>query len=257
MSADNGTLIKTLREDAKIGIHNEEDALKDIYKRMRPGDPPTVINAKQMIHKLFFELAHYDLGYVGRHKINKKLGLSGRVPEELRTLRTKNLSMVYMGLESGCDEVLRRMKKGNTAADIVAAGQKVREAGMALSVTAISGLGGQELWQEHALETAAAFSAMRPEYIGILTLMVEPGTPLFDWVRRGDFHLLESSQVLEETALLVGHLDAPGSVFRMNHASNYLNLRGTLNRDREALLATIHAALHGEAALRPETWRAL
>lgn len=180
-----------------------------------------------------------------------------RTPEELRALRAKNLTMVYMGLESGCDEVLRRMKKGNTAADIVAAGQKVREAGMALSVTAISGLGGQELWQEHALETAAAFSAMRPEYIGILTLMVEPGTPLFDWVRRGEFHLLESSQVLEETALLVGHLDAPGSVFRMNHASNYLNLRGTLNRDREALLATLHAALHGEAALRPETWRAL
>ena len=94
VSADNGTLIKTLREDAKIGIHNEEDALKDIYKRMRPGDPPTVINAKQMIHKLFFELAHYDLGYVGRHKINKKLGLSGRVPEELRTLHESGIEVI-------------------------------------------------------------------------------------------------------------------------------------------------------------------
>ncbi len=94
VSVDNGTLIKTLREDAKIGIHNEEDALKDIYKRMRPGDPPTPVNAKQMINKLFFELAHYDLGYVGRHKINRKLGLVGRVPEELRTLHESGIEVI-------------------------------------------------------------------------------------------------------------------------------------------------------------------
>ena len=94
VSVDNGTLIKTLREDAKIGIQNEEDALKDIYKRMRPGDPPTPVNAKQMINKLFFELAHYDLGYVGRHKINKKLGLSGKVPEELRTLHESGIEVI-------------------------------------------------------------------------------------------------------------------------------------------------------------------
>ena len=94
VSVDNGTLIKTLKEDAKIGIHNEEDALKDIYKRMRPGDPPTAANAKQMIQRLFFELAHYDLGYVGRHKINKKLGLSGKVPEELRTLHESGIEVI-------------------------------------------------------------------------------------------------------------------------------------------------------------------
>ncbi len=94
VAVDGGTLIKTLREDAKIGIHNEEDALKDIYKRMRPGDPPTAQNAKQMMHKLFFELAHYDLGYVGRHKINKKLGLTGQIPEELRTLHETGMEVI-------------------------------------------------------------------------------------------------------------------------------------------------------------------
>ena len=94
VAVDNGTLIKTLREDAKIGIHNEEDALKDIYKRMRPGDPPTAQNAKQMMHKLFFELAHYDLGYVGRHKINKKLNLTGQIPEELRTLSNNSMEVI-------------------------------------------------------------------------------------------------------------------------------------------------------------------
>ena len=94
VSVDNGTLIKTLREDARAGIHNEEDALKEIYKRMRPGDPPTATNSKQMIHRLFFELAHYDLGYVGRHKINKKLGLTGKVDENLRTLHESGIDVI-------------------------------------------------------------------------------------------------------------------------------------------------------------------
>ncbi len=94
VSVDNGTLIKTLKEDAKAGIHNEEDALKEIYKKLRPGDPPTATNAKALIQKLFFELGHYDLGYVGRHKINKKLGLSGKVPEELRTLHNSGIDVI-------------------------------------------------------------------------------------------------------------------------------------------------------------------
>ena len=94
VSVDNGTLIKTLREDAKAGIHNEDDALKEIYKRMRPGDPPTATNAKQMIHRLFFELTHYDLGYVGRHKINKKLNLVGKIDENLRTLHDSGIDVI-------------------------------------------------------------------------------------------------------------------------------------------------------------------
>ncbi len=146
-----------------------------------------------------------------------------RTEEELRTLREKGLTMVYMGLESGSDQVLQKMNKGHTAAEIIAAGQKVRRCGIALSVTAITlDWGGPELLREHAVETARAFNAMNPEYIGMLTLMVEPGTPLYDWVRAGQFQLLTTQQVLEETKLLVEQLDTPGSVFRMNHASNYL-----------------------------------
>jgi DNA-directed RNA polymerase subunit beta len=94
VAVDNGTLIKTLREDAKSGIRNEDDALKEIYKRMRPGDPPNVNNAKAMIHRMFFEQAHYDLGYVGRHKINKKLGLSQYIPEDLRTLAEGGVDVI-------------------------------------------------------------------------------------------------------------------------------------------------------------------
>lgn len=180
-----------------------------------------------------------------------------RTPEELKRLRERNLTMVYMGLESGCDEVLKRMRKGHTAADIVAAGQKINAVGIDLSVTAISGLGGVELWREHAMDTAAALSAMKPAYIGLLTLMVEPGTLLYDWVEKGQFQLLDSHQVLEETALLVAQLDCEGAVFRMNHASNYLTLKGTLNQDKQALLKRIHSAMSGRTDLRPEYFRAL
>jgi DNA-directed RNA polymerase subunit beta len=94
VSVDGGTLIKTLREDAKAGIRNEEDALKEIYKKMRPGDPPTATNAKQMLHRMFLELAHYDLGYVGRHKINKRLGLAGKIDEDLRTLHESGIDVI-------------------------------------------------------------------------------------------------------------------------------------------------------------------
>ena len=176
--------------------------------------------------------------------------------DDLRLLRQKGLQMVYMGLESGCDEVLKLMRKGHMSDEIVAMGQKVRRNGIALSVTAITGLGGPELLEQHAIETAKAFNAMNPEYIGMLTLMVEPGTPLYDWVRDGKFQLLTQPQVLRETRLLVENLDSPGSVFRMNHASNYLTLKGTLNRDRQALLDKVQTGLTG-AGLKPEFMRAL
>ena len=180
-----------------------------------------------------------------------------RTDGELRTLREKGLTMVYMGLESGSDRVLERMRKGHAAAEIVDMGRKVRRNGIALSVTAITGLGGPDLLEEHAVETARAFNEMNPEYIGLLTLMVEPGTPLYDWVRDGTFRLLDRVQVLEETRLLVSALDSPGSVFRMNHASNYLSLRGTLNGDKEAMLSEIARAREDLSRLRPEGWRAL
>ena len=176
--------------------------------------------------------------------------------EELRLLREKGLKMVYMGLESGCDAVLERMDKGHTAAQIIAAGQKARRSGLQLSVTAISGLGSRELWREHAVETAQAFNAMNPEYIGLLTLMVEPGTPLEKWVRVGSFYVLKPVEVMQEMELFLQHIDSPGSVFRMNHASNYLTLKGTLNQDRERLLQQVRQGLAGRG-LKDEFLRGL
>ena len=177
--------------------------------------------------------------------------------DDLRLLRGRGLKMVYMGLESGCDAVLTQMRKGHDAAAIVAAGQKARRCGLALSVTAISGLGSVELWREHAVDTARAVSEMKPDYLGLLTLMVESGTPLETWVKDGSFTLLTAPEVLKETELFLRHVDSEGTVFRANHASNYLTLKGTLNGDRDALLSQLAAALEGQRDLKPEFLRAL
>ena len=176
--------------------------------------------------------------------------------EDLCLLQQHGLTMVYMGLESGCDEVLKKMNKGHDSAAIIAAGQKARRCGLKLSVTAISGLGSRELMREHAIGTAKALSAMKPEYIGLLTLMVEHGTPLERWVREGSFTVLGPMEVLQETEIFLQHIDSEGSIFRMNHASNYLTLKGTLNQDREALLAKVQKGLQGYG-LRSEYMRAL
>ena len=179
-----------------------------------------------------------------------------KTQEELNELHELGLEMVYLGLESGSDEVLRRVNKGETAAEIVRAGQMVKAAGMKLSVTAIAGLGSLERSEEHAVQTARALSEMKPEYIGLLTLLFELPTPLMrDW-EEGRFYLMEPVEIAAETLTLLENIDSEGSVLRANHASNYVNLAGTLNRDREAMCARLREALAGKVRFRSEAFRA-
>lgn len=176
--------------------------------------------------------------------------------EELDELHRLGLEMIYLGLESGSDEVLKRINKGETADEIIRAGLMVKQAGMKLSVTAIAGLGGDTLSHEHAVKTAEALSRMKPEYIGLLTLLFELETPLMrDW-KEGRFHLLTPEEIAAETLVFLEHIDSEGSVFRANHASNYVNLAGTLNRDREAMCARLRQALEGKVKFRSESFRA-
>ena len=177
-------------------------------------------------------------------------------PKDLALLHSLGLEMIYLGLESGNEQVLKHINKGVTVEDIVRAGQMVKDAGMKLSVTAISGLGGTEMWKEHAIDTAKAFSRMKPDYIGLLTLMFEGDVPLRRECEEGKFHLLTAPQVAKETLLMLEHIDSEGSVFRSNHASNYLTLKGTLNRDREAMCEQIRTALE-RGGYKKEYFRAL
>lgn len=180
----------------------------------------------------------------------------GKTPEELRELKEAGLDMVYMGLESGSDEVLTAVKKGATADEMIEAGKKVRAAGMILSMTVISGLGGKPLWREHALGSARVISAIKPEYVGFLTLMVEPGTEMYDQLNRGEIELLNPHEVLDETELFIREVDAEGTMFRSNHASNYIALGGTLNGEKDKILAQIETS-RKRSKFRPDVFRGI
>ncbi|NDO47431.1 radical SAM protein [Clostridium sp. MD294] len=179
-----------------------------------------------------------------------------KTPEELKQLKEAGLDMVYMGLESGDDQVLKEVKKGVTAAEMIEAGQKVRAAGMVLSMTIISGLGGKKLMREHALNSAKVISAIKPEFVGFLTLLLEPGTPMYEQYRAGELDLLSPEEVLDETQLFIENVDAEGTVFRANHASNYIPLAGTLNAEKHIILEQIKRSKE-QSSYRPETFRAL
>lgn len=163
--------------------------------------------------------------------------------EELKKLKDAGIKIAYLGLESGSDKILERINKGDDAKGIVEAGLKLKQAGILLSLTVISGIGGKELWKEHALETAKALNKMVPDYLGLLTLMLEEGTPLYESYSKGDFETLNPVEIAEETLLLLENLDSQGTVFRSNHASNYVSLKGTLNKDKQAMISELKEAL--------------
>ena len=183
----------------------------------------------------------------------------GKTDAELAALRQQKLTVVYLGLESGSDEVLRRVHKGITATEMVEAAQKLKRAEMRASVIGLLGLGGKELSREHAEQTGRVVSAMDPEYFSMLTVMLIPGTELYRQWRQGTFALPEPEDLLHELRQVIAHCDGLSRcVFRTNHASNYLPLAGTLSRDKAELLAAIDEALaQGQSALWPEAWRAL
>lgn len=166
-----------------------------------------------------------------------------KTQEELDLIHERGLEMLYLGLESGCDEILKRMNKGATAAEIILAGQKAKRAGFTLSVTILSGLGGVEKMEEHARLTGKAISEMKPDYVGEMTLNIMPGTKLKEEYDAGLFQMPSPTQILEETKLLIESIDCEGCVFRSNHVSNYVNIRGNFNSGKDAMIAQIDDAL--------------
>ena len=171
-----------------------------------------------------------------------------KTPEELRSLRDKGLEMVYLGAESGDDEVLRRIKKGATADEIITAIRRLEEAEIKVSVTFISGLGGIDLSEQHAAGIAKVITEARPSFAALLTLLLEPGAPMLEDLRAGRFALMTPEQIAEETLLLLD-LARPETdcTFRSNHASNYVPLKGTLPQDNDRLIAMLKSAIENGA----------
>ena len=169
-------------------------------------------------------------------------------PQELQELRDAGLHLIYLGIESGDDQVLRETKKGVDSREMVEACRKAIEAGFTLSTMVILGLGGAHRWKEHIINTTKVVNEIAPHYLAALTLMVFPGTLLHHQVKKGEFHLPTTRQIMEEMALLVKQVDVE-TIFRSNHVSNLLPIGGTLPRDREKVLAQIEATI----PLTPDT----
>jgi radical SAM superfamily enzyme YgiQ (UPF0313 family) len=180
-----------------------------------------------------------------------------KTPQELRLLREGGLAMLYIGPESGDDVTLKRIVKGGTFDDHVAAARRAHEAGMGLSVIVLLGAGGVDRTAEHARETARLVTEMDPAYLGALTLTVVPGTPQARMVEKGHFELPNIPALLQEMRTIVELAEPTRTVFRTNHASSYLPIAGELPRDRDRILHAIDLALDGAIPLRPEYLRGL
>jgi len=178
---------------------------------------------------------------------------------DLQRLQKLGLGIVYLGLETGDDELLRWVRKGVTNRENIEACKKIRDAGIPLSLTIILGLGGLENSQRHAIATASALNEIDPEYVGALTLMTPPSTPIHEMVKRRDFTPMSSLEILGELRTFVENLELTDCIFRTNHASNYLAVKGTLNRDKQRVLDKIEVVLeNGDmSSIRPSYLRGL
>jgi len=179
--------------------------------------------------------------------------------DELRDLKNRKLGIVYLGVETGEPSLLERIHKGATYEQMVEAGRRVKEAGITLSVTVLLGMGGTEHAHPHALATARILSDIDPDFASALTLMVVPGTPLYEEKEAGRFQLPSPFQLLEELGTIIASSNFSQCYFTANHASNYLPLKARLPRDKEAIVDLIHQVVSSrdKSRLRPEFLRGL
>ncbi|MBI2854871.1 MAG: radical SAM protein [Chloroflexi bacterium] len=180
-------------------------------------------------------------------------------PAELAELKRLKLGILYLGVESGDDEVLRNTAKGATSQQMIEAGRRVKEAGILLSVTVLLGLGGVPGSERHAGETAKVLTEIDPDYAGALTLTLVPGTPLFDECQRGAFVPVSPFESIRELADILAKSELTNCFFSSMHASNYLSIRAKLPEERNHTIAEInHVLAQGDPSqLRAEFLRGL
>ncbi|MEA2014061.1 MAG: radical SAM protein, partial [Thermodesulfobacteriota bacterium] len=182
-----------------------------------------------------------------------------RTPEELLELRNLGVKIAYLGVETGNDDILKEIQKGATARQMIEAGQKIKKADITLSVTVLLGIGGKDRSMEHALDTARVLTEIDPDYVGALTVMVAPGTALYDEQMSGRFKLPDKFGFLEELGIMVANSDFTNCFFTSNHASNYLPIRARMPREKNETTELIKRVIGSanKKMLRPEYMRGL
>lgn len=256
----------SMYKDDKFRIRSVEEIIEDLnegrkmwrkVKRIFIADGDALIIKTEDLKRILKEvkILFPECERVGVYGSPKSI--LSKSDEELKELKELGLGIVYLGVESGSSVILKRIKKGVTPDEMICAGQKIMNSGIKLSTTLISGLGGKELWKEHALESAKVINEINPDYLALLTLLIRQGTEMYDDVKSGEFELLTPEEILIETREFIKELDVENCIFRSNHASNYVGLAGTLNGDKEYLLAQIEEGLKINFTEEDEIFRRL
>ena len=250
----------------RFRIKNDEIIMEDIafaaeycrnQRRVFLCDGDALIVPQKRLLKILAEIKK-QLPWVTRVGLyaNAK-SLKMKTSDELKTLHEQGIGIAYMGLETGDDITLKNINKGATAEKMIHMGRKARAAGIKLSVTVLLGIAGKVRSLIHAQETGRVLSAIDPEYVGALSLMLIPGTPLYKDYVAGRFQLLKPDELLLELRAMIEHTDLSRGLFHANHASNYLPIKARLPRDKTDILKHIDEALSGRMPLKPEWLRAL
>ena len=250
----------------KFKIKSEEDVTRDILFAARhcrnqhrlflcDGD---VLSLPQKKLVTILQLIRHHLPWVDRVGVyaNTK-SIYHKSEDQLRELRDLGLKIAYLGLESGDDITLQAIRKGADSARMISMGRKIRQCGIKLSITVLLGIAGRERSAVHARETGRVLTAIDPEYVGALSLMITPGTKLFSAQQSGQFELITPAEMLQEIAIMIEHTTLTDGYFHANHASNYLPIKAKFPEDKEKTLQLIGRALQGEIGLKPEYLRAL
>jgi len=239
-------------KDKKFRIRNTDEIIEDFkiarekYKYVKrifiaDGDA-LAIKTKELV-KIFSFVEEFfpECERVGIY--GSPRAILSKTNEELNKLKSLGLGIIYLGVESGSDKILKDIKKGVTREEMVRAGKMVVKSGIELSITLISGIGGQKDSYEHAVESAKIINEINPNYVGLLTLLVEENTSLYEDVKNGQFTLLTPKEILLETKKMVENINVENCIFRSNHASNYVALKGTLPKDKDIILSQIEEGL--------------
>ena len=257
----------SMYKDKQFHIRSFEDVKRDLlemrmyYKRvdrifLADGDALCLANSKLLaildaVREIFPECERVSVYGSAKDALRK-------TPTELKELKDNGVGIIYIGAESGNPKVLENVKKSGDRNQLIEGVRAIEESGIRASVTFISGLGGPELWREHAYDSATMLNAMNPYYASMLTLLVEPIAPLYKDIQEGRFRYLKPREVMEEMELFLETTELKGpTVFRSNHASNYLSLKGNLPDDKERLLLQVRNAKNNLTGLRPEYYRGL
>jgi radical SAM superfamily enzyme YgiQ (UPF0313 family) len=229
-------------EDLKAEIAWAREHVGDVRKVFL-ADGDALMAKAAYLRGILLELraAFPDLARVSCYASPQSLQV--RSVDEMSDLRAHGLSLYYLGIESGHDEVLARLKKGVDAAEMIRVALEAHAAGVKLSTMILLGAGNRALSSEHARESARVVNAIQPRFVSTLVMTPVENTPLWSAAQRGEVDQLSPLELARELREFIAGLELRGSIFRSNHASNYLTLAGTLPKDKHALLAALDAVI--------------